>query len=346
MQRAIFLIFSILCTCIEARLLVAIDEQASFTPQDFARSAQATLVEVERRNPCKALYQVFEQERFVVLAPTINDEGSAIFDDTSMRLLGKTYGYRAVYFSQETLEEAVEIARKLLLDCPQYTSDLEPVEIQESKDLYALAGKIDQVLTKYQVHYWAGRETLLGIVQCEGLRSWDDYLHFFIFDFDEEKLKNLIEEFRAVGLELHHYFKDFYKLYALDGKILEDKYHPGQIQPFRYPAANIFVMALEKRNEAEDVYVQRSEHFYKYWNFDRFYYEQIKTLTRATFGPITLPIPQDPESYLDRVFGRPGYPHLWRKYVQEKMFDHRIEYKSLYPGAAFVEIDTIQVAPW
>lgn len=329
-----------------SRLLVSIDPSASFSPEEFASTSSATLLKIETRNPYKVVEKVFLEEPFVVLSEHLvtNDYGwgSKVLEHLSAR-----YGYRYVVFTNETLDEATKISRQLLSTNPKYSSQLTKLSIEESTRLYSLMEKIDKVLTKHNVKYWAGRETLLGAVRHGGLLPWDDYLHLFITDTDNDKLQTTQAAFEEEGLVLHSYFKDFYKVCEADGLPLEDHFNKdGGLLPFTYPAANIFILSLEKRNEVSDVYVHRSFNFYFNWNHDRFDYSQIQNIRKVPFGPVTIAIPGSPEEYLNRLYGSPKDPELWKTHSIELLWDHRREDNTAYPGAVLVEVDTFTPAPW
>ena len=319
-----------------SRLLIAVDSNAGFTAEEFAEKSGATLVRIDSRNPYRSLHDCFLETPYVVLAQETKEENVGRL---SYRL-SLRYGYRCKTFSEGSLEDAVFQAQQLLEAAPTSSSEISTLSSEEQNRLYDLMHKINAVLTQGKIHYWAGRETLLGASYYQGLRPWDDYLHLFMLDLEEGKLKQLQDDFDAAGLVLHHYWKDFYKIFEKEGTPLIDTYlHSGETLPFRYPAANLFVMTLEKRNEQEDVYVHRSEHFYSYWNFDRFCYTQIQNITKVPFGPMMIPIPGDADAYLSRVFGLSGYPDLWKKYAQERCWEHRTE-STAREGASFVELDS------
>jgi phosphorylcholine metabolism protein LicD len=319
-----------------SRLLVNIASNASFSPEDFVRSTSATLLPIDPRNPYKTFHNICLQEPFVVL--------SSPLEERPLRLLATRYGYRYVMFKDESLEDAKAQTENLLLSIPKYSSEIKALDPEESNRLYILMDKIDQVFTKHQTKYWAGRETLLGAIRHKGLLPWDDYLYLFILDIDEKKLEEMKEDFEKVDLVVHKYWKELYKIYEKDGLAVKDSKNPEQDLPFRYPAADIFVMSLEKRNEVQDVYIHKSYDFYWHWNHDRFFYSQIENISRIPFGPLTIPIPGDPESYLNRIFGMPGYPDFWKKYAIEPIFDHKVEDWPSYKGATFVEIDDFSPA--
>ncbi|NNM42983.1 MAG: hypothetical protein HKM07_01395 [Chlamydiae bacterium] len=328
-----------------SRLLVSIDPEASFSPEEFAKASSATLLLIEPRNPYKIVENVFLDKPFVVLSHHITEKdigwGSTVLEHLSSR-----HGYRLVIFKNESLDEATKIAQHLLSMSPKYSSELTRLTVQESTRLYSLMKKIDKVLTENKVKYWAGRETLLGAIRHGGLVPWDDYLHLFILDSEKLKLESVKADFEKEGLVLHSYFKDFYKVCEVDGLPLQDHFNNTGTLPFTYPAANIFVMTLEKRKESQDVYVHSSFNFYFNWNHERFAYSQIENISRIPFGPISLPIPGSPEEYLNRMFGTEKRPDLWKKYAVEPLWDHRNEKDPTYSGAALVEIDNFAPAPW
>ncbi len=327
------------------RLLVSIDSNAPFSSQEFSAASSATLVSIDSRNPYQALQKVFLDEPFVVLSHSLMEQDLG-GGNSVLRQLAVRYGYRWVIFSEETLQEAVEKASTLLANVPRYTSDLPQLSEVEAKRLYNLLDKIDRVLSKNQVGYWAGRETLLGAIRHGGLIPWDDYLYLFMMDIDTKKLEASKKDFEDAGLVLHSYFKDFYKIYEKDALPLENCQSPGEILPFCYPAANLFVMTLEKRHEIEDTYVHRSFNFYFYWNHERFHYSQVENISRVPFGPLLIPIPSDPEACLDALFGTIQKPDLWKQYAIEFSWDHRRECRALHQGGALVEIDNFAPAPW
>ncbi|MBS0623173.1 MAG: LicD family protein [Verrucomicrobia bacterium] len=207
--------------------------------------------------------------------------------------------------------------------------------------------RIDQVLTKNNITYWAGGGTLLGAVRHKGLIAWDEDLDLYIFDSDMPNLLAIESDLEAHGLKLHSYFKNTYKIYAQDAQPIPDPNNPGQFLPFGYPAADLFTVALHRRHEKDDVYVLKSRTYYWEWSEDRFTYEQLQNIQRVPFGPLMIPIPSNPELNLNLIFGTSDCPNLWEKYAIEPSWDHRREKVLLGKrGSAFVEIDDFAPAPW
>lgn len=313
--------------------------------ENLPRPRRATVVTIDPRNPYKALQEIFLDHPFVVLSENVVNPLDR-WRYAALELLSSHFGYRYAVYEKETLEEAVRESQYMLQVNPRYSSDLQQLTLDEAIRLYSLLEKVDRVLTDHHIGYWAGRETLLGAIRHGGLIPWDDYLHLFLLDTDEQKLLNARSDLESVGLALHAYYKGIYKIHEIDGIPLEDSRHHTGFLPFKYPAVNLFVMRLEHHDPEQDIYVHRSADFYVRWSHERFAYSQTQGITRAPFGPLTISIPGDPESYLRTIYGVANHPDLWRKYAIESTWDHRREDKARYPGAALVEIDHFSPAPW
>lgn len=320
------------------RLLVQISSEASFSPEEFAKTSSAILTEIDPRNPHKTMQSLFLDHPFIVLSDPL---APSLVHQLSMR-----YGYRYVCFDEESLESAIEEAEDLLLACPMYSSEFPYLPLDESLRIYNLMKKIDEAFEKHKINYWAGGGTLLGAIRHGGLIPWDDDLDLYILDSDEEKLLSIQTTLEQEGLILHHYWKDLYKIFEKTALPIQDPKDPKTLLPFGYPAADVFVMTLEKGREAQDVYVHKSYDFYWHWNMDRFDFPQIVSLVRVPFGPIKISIPSDPESYLCRLYGEDQYPLLWKRYAKEPTWNHRAEKRLEIPGCSLVEIDDFSAAPW
>jgi lipopolysaccharide cholinephosphotransferase len=320
-----------------SRLLVQIDKSASFSAREFAKATSAVYLEIDPRNPHKA-FQNTEDASFIVLSSPLTER--------FLRSLSCRYGYRYFSFQNESLEEAVSKARELLQTGPKFSSQIPRLSLAESQQVYALMEKIDRVLTEKGLRYWAGGGTLLGAVRHGGLIPWDDDLDLYMLKNDEPALLALKADLEHEGLVLHPYWKGFYKIFDQNATPMEDPDHPGQFLPFGYPAADLFMMALENGKEAEDVYVHFSYDFYWHWQSDRFAYSQIENIIRLPFGPVSIAAPEDPESYLDRLYGTELQPQRWKKYAFEPTWNHKEEKQMPFPGSARVEIDDFLPAAW
>lgn len=325
-----------------SRLLVLVDPEASFSVEEFARASSAMALPIDLRNPYQAFNSVFLQTPLVVIPRIFK-----WYNDISW--FAARYGYRYVIFKDETLSQALETTAHLIETGPRSTRDFEPLTLEQSTEIYQLMNLIDEAFTTGGVTYWVGRETLLGALTHGGLRPWDDYLYLYMFDADEAQFKSIQNEFENRGLEIHSYWKGFYKIHHKDARVIADRIEGGKNLPFCYPAANLFVMFLEKggdvsRGAVRDVYVHRSDNFYAHWHHDRFEYDELLPVQRMKFGPFTISAPSNPQAYLNRVFGSQEYPNLWEKYTFEPLWDHQHELPPSYGGSALVKVEDFSPA--
>lgn len=316
--------------CKTGRLIVNISADASFSPDEFSSAASAALVQIEKRNPYKAFSGIFLETPFSVISPPL--------DEQSFGLLAKRFGYRTFNISNGSLQAAVAAANDLLQKIPRHSSEIPYASENDAARLYALMEKVGKALSDGRIKYWATAGTLLGAVRHQGLIPWDDDLDVCILEDDEAKLNALKDRLNVLGLEIYYHPHGYYKIFDKEGTPIEDSSHTGQYLPFNYPYADVFVMTLEMRKEFRDVYVHKSQ--YSYWNYpdERYHYSQIKDLDCAPFGPLMIPIPRDPEIYLNANYGTPQYPGLWRKYAVEPPWSHKCE-SDAAAGTALVEID-------
>lgn len=319
------------------RLLVNIDPKAPFSSEDFASSTSAQLISIDPRNPFLAFDRLYFDRPFVVL--------STFLEEKLLQKLANDNGYRCITFVDESLESATIRARDLWASIPKKSSEIPSLNIEESKRMYSLMDKIDKVFTKNNILYWAGGGTLLGAVRHEGLIPWDDDLDLYMLDSDVNRLTQIENDLEAAGLKLHYYFKDTYKIFENTADPIPDPKDPEKILPFGYPAADIFTVALQRRNEKNDLYVLKSRIFYWEWNSDCFTYSQIQNIYRAPFGPLMIPIPGDPERNLNLLYGTSEIPDLWKTYASEPNWDHSRELRLKDTGA-LVKIDDFSPAPW
>lgn len=317
------------------RLLVNIAPEASFSAQEFAQATSFEWIPSATYSPFEALRELFLNHPAIVI--------SSPLPENELRRLAMRHGYHYLTLINESLEDAIEKASSLLANVPKYTSQLPRLSHEETTRIYSLLEKIDQVFTHHKIKYWAGRNILLGAIRYHKLIPWDNDLSLYILEDDESQFNTVRETLAEHGIGVHDYFKDLYKLYDQQGWTIPDASNPGETHPFRYPTVDLFVMTLEKRwtlqNDSEEYYVHRSWDFYWWWGHDRFTNSQIQQISRVPFGSLNLPIPGNPELYLNRLYGTRQYPELWKQYTLEPVWDHRLEQWPPTSGTALVEID-------
>lgn len=313
------------------RLLVCVDAKAHFSPADFAKKSAAQLVLVDTRNPFQAIENVFASNPFIVI--------STCLDAELLSTLAERYGYRALKFTTETLENATEQAMELLQKIPRYSSEIPALSAEEASLFYNLLEKVDHVLTEGHVVYWAEGGTLLGAVRHGGMIPWDNDLDIAILDSDEKKLLELQAQFEELNLGIHCHWKGIYQIYDKGGTLIDES------GPVRFPYIDVFPMSLRSKDESSDIYIYKSLRFFWRYPNNYFHFSQIENIKRVPFGPVTIPIPADPEINLNAVYGISKFPEHWKKYALEPSYDHK-HGMQLTSGAAFIEIDDYSPAPW
>lgn len=334
MKRLLLLLLLPVCwVYASGRLLVSVDQTAGFSPEEFAEATSALLVEADSRNPFMAVHAVSLNHPFVVVSNSL--------DCDLLERVARRYGYRCVQLTDASLPEGISTASRLLEVIPQRSSQIPYLSADEADQIYALMKKVDALFLKNGISYWATAGTLLGAIRHGGLIPWDDDLDICILEKDERKLLELEADLVRMDLELHYCSTDafdFYKIYPRDGLDIDTA--DGEDRPWKYPYVDVFVVALERNHEFEDIYVHRSPRCYQYFHKEKFHYSQIAHPTRAPFGPISISVPHDAESFLDACFGTPSDPSLWSKYAVEPSYDHKRETAlNKGQGTALVEID-------
>lgn len=322
-----------------ARLLVNIESEASFSPEEFAEASSAYLAKVDSRNPFKDLTQIFLDHDFIVLSVPVEKK--------MLRSLGSRFGYRAVSFLQGNLPLALAKTTEFLQKNPKRSSEIERIPKEEGPIFYDLLKKVDRVFTEHQITYWATGGTLLGAIRSQGIIPWDDDMDICVLDSDEEKIIALQGELAKDGLGLYyHKEKNFYKIFNLNGAFIKNVKGTEAFRPYRYPFVDIFIMTLAPRKEVEDIYVYKSSYFFWLFPDETFTYSQIQGIHRIPFGPSMIPVTSEAEEWCDRIYGISSDHHFWKKYALEPTWCHRSEHCSEYSGASFVELDDFSPVPW
>lgn len=313
------------------RLLVNIDSDASFSPYEFAAASSAKYVAVDQRNPFIALEKKFIKYPFIVISSSL--------DHSVLANLSERYGYRFIQLSSESLEEALQATLSFKRTIPQSIHDLEYMTPEQAERFYTILDNVDTFFNCRDINYWVTGGTLYGAVVFNGLLPWDDDLDVCIMDSDEQKLLDAKNDLSQIGLGLYYTDKSFYKIYDLNGSSIQDVNNPGKVLPYKYPFLDLFVMMLKNQEESRDIYVHRSKQFGWRYPEDYFFYSQIKNRQYVPFGPIEIYIPENPQIYLDRAYGNPKYPNLWRWFIREPNWSHKEEKILFKDGTAFIKID-------
>lgn len=320
------------------RLLINIDPNSKFSATEVAEALQAKLVEIDPRNPYKAIHKIHLNTPLIVITPPLNEE---LLNDVAVR-----NGYRYINITNGSLDVAIAECKHLQAMTPCYSSEIRTISKDDATRLYQLMGKVDKIFRKHQIIYWATAGTLLGAVRHQGIIPWDDDLDICIMDIHEPKLKEIQHELEESGLVLTHCWQDFYKIYEMNGDQIPFANDPDLVHPYYFPYVDVFVLTLEKGREYQDIYVHKALNSNLDYGKERFSYNQIKNIHEVPFGPLMMPIPGNPEIFLTTIYSTPNHPDLWKKYAIEPVYIHKTERPNHIKGAAMVEIDDFSPAPY
>jgi hypothetical protein len=183
----------------------------------------------------------------------------------------------------------------------------------------------DELATKYDIAYVADSGTLLGIVRHGGFIAWDDDADVELLLGEEAKLANpeLLRDLAIQGLKLVPHWGGW-KLCPIEYPAFAHRYERGSDTSrwFCWPFVDIFVAKVDpeypdriiadvRANMVDVSYGDR-------WRETEYYTrDQLEgELTKMPFGPIALPVPKNPEAYLDRAYCN------WRHEIRCS-YDHR-----------------------
>ena len=196
--------------------------------------------------------------------------------------------------------------------------DLPHIDPHQAGQLYALMIEVDKALKENNIPYWGAFGTLLGAIRHKGLIPWDDDIDVCIFEQSIEALEGLAPVLEREGLILLGIEKegtiDYYKIFPANGKTYE-KY------TWRYPFVDVFPMKIfgDKAQYASKRLREAEKFKNNYFLFE----EELSAdpFEETQFGPMELPIPNNPTNVLARFYGDD-----WNEIAYAE-YDHREEQK-------------------
>ena len=150
--------------------------------------------------------------------------------------------------------------------------------------IYQMLKVVDIIFTKHDIPYWIDGGTVLGCVRHQGFIPWDDDADIVYLIEDKERILALTKEFATYGYFLSN--EEIFKLYPSKTK--------------RYPFVDI------------GGYVQCSDNTLRFAHesgrnsYVNFYWlpEEVSSLVRVKFGPITLNAPNNMLRYIFTGYGK------------------------------------------
>lgn len=143
---------------------------------------------------------------------------------------------------------------------------------------------IGQIFNNNSIPYFLAFGSHIGAVRHGCIIPWDDDIDMAITEKDESKLEDLIATLREYGYGLSQYtgvVDDFteiyYKIWPISRKLVKGKQHS-------WPFVDIFVLRTSENNKNLCGLDKRE--------FDPSY---IFPLKQAKFGPLTMPVPNNPD---------------------------------------------------
>jgi hypothetical protein len=155
--------------------------------------------------------------------------------------------------------------------------------------LYQMLRIVSDLFQQNEVEYFAEGKTLLGAVRHGGLIPWDPSLDLVVSMNDYVLITNLREELAKQGLEVVKHPRYQYRLAIKDPSLdVAVDVHFYWIAKDLFGRKKVFL----------------AEHRFQYMNPDYFFFEEVKPLQTKKFGNFTIPIPNKPDAYLARRYGK------------------------------------------
>lgn len=290
------------------RLLITLGPNCNFSAEEFAVKHKAIVVngkkDEEIKNKIKALDRS-SSNHLLVLKKNLSN-----FQSFSFQI-----GYATLHLNCK-LRKASIILKEKLKTIPTTTNDLTYVDPLHSGLFYDLLKKVDQVFKKHGILYWGTCGTLLGAVRHQGMIPWDDDIDIAIFNQDVPLLLSLKEILEELGLEICFHSKlGFYKIFFSDGEPIV--YDDGTLCPWKFPFIDIFPVT---EVNGKITYAG----YWKQWQKQDFFLLDNFPLIEMPFGPLLIPIPQNPLEYIKRMYGEDWndvayvtYSHRFEKCLQK-----------------------------
>lgn len=176
---------------------------------------------------------------------------------------------------------------------------------QAKQELYGLMSDIQKIMDQHQIPFWVSFGTLLGAVRHGGLIPWDDDLDISIWEKDQKAFMALAHDFKKQGITLD-VRKSCMRLYRTDGRHVRPRkaFHLFDSVWFvtrhkeRFPYCDVHMVKPEENKTIYANPIYRRDHPGQYY-----LRQDLDSFKKVPFGPLQIPIPQDPSTFLTTRYG-------------------------------------------
>lgn len=295
------LVLSTQLFALSPRLLIKIDSKCPISATEIASLLDAHLIQEDDEKSLTGRINELdfrsENHRIVIACPL-----------QDLEKLAQWTGYAFLTIDQEQPEAILETVQTLEKEIPLTDESLPHITPLTAGLIYDLLIKVDTILQRHNLTYWATSGTLLGAVRHSGLIPWDDDLDICMFQHDIPNLLALKDEFARAGLTISMHPAGFYKISKMDGKKINIKeewlkfFDYKQQFDWTFPSIDIFPVCLDENNNVHHACpLLRKRIGWK----NEFYmaHELTPPLILLPFGPTYIPAPRNREAILERFYG-------------------------------------------
>lgn len=307
------------------RIIVALDQASSLSAVKLAHKCNAYTTPYEDINTLAdkiaTLDEASDQHCIIIQGP--KDKLSDLADKV---------GYDYLYIQTSNANYAQKAIKTKEKQTPSTDAYLQRLTPDKAGMLYKLMMDVDTILKKHHLTYWATCGTLLGAVRHKGLIPWDDDLDICMYEQDIPKLLELKETFSKQGLQISQLPSGWYKIYFTNGQKIKINNDDDQCYEWRFPAVDIFPVHTNKQNQVEHTH----EATRNLWPSEYFIPSELQQpFQQLSFGPMSIPVPHNLHTILERFYGKD-----WNR-ITYAAYDHEHEKNTKKIKVDLVDRSTI-----
>ena len=231
--------------------------------------------------------------------------------------------------------------------------------------LYQLLYDIDAIFIKNKIHYWVDGGTLLGAIRHQGIIPWDDDVDIGILEKDILKFEECIDAINECGYDICPFYWG-YKIFSIRGTPIKKNRWQDHVSKFRNLGLNraetfkIASLSYKKSTEQQyydytypniDLFVSKHHQnkvfynsrdyceFPQDWQKCEFNTTDLFPLKRYKFGAFEVNGANNPNVYLDLIYGNDWFTHGYQQY------SHKIEKKIVKKKVKLNEHDRKPATP-